>query len=513
MTAVGDRDFLRSCPVTLVAATPDDVDHVVAQVEATAAADTVVLVVGVSESQPLKAHLHVAIASGPGFSGGELVSASTRRTPFVQLIDVAPTVLHVRAVPQPGSMIGQPWRADAGHARDLSTSDHVAKLADLDAEAQHQRAAVVPFWVTLVAMMVVASGAAWALARFFPQRKEKVGRYIELACAWCALLPAASFLAGVISWWRAPSALAVLMASTAIAAAGLTAFAVWLAAIVFRGGAFGLAAAVGLVTFAVIGLDLLTGAHLQIFTMAGYSPLVAGRFAGIGNVGFGVFAAGAVLAAAGVSSVTRRPSLAIAVIGVIAVLVDGAPPWGSDVGGVLALAPTFCVLAWLVTGVQISWRRLVVVVAVAVGAIAVFAGADYARPAHDQTHLGRFVGDLLHGGAWSILRRKAVADARLLVYSVLTLLIPLMVVVAILLVRRPPAVLRRAFAAASEFRPALVGSLVMSVVGAVLNDSGVVIPALAVLVVLPATMTVILASVGTGEPVAASTQPPPSLLR
>ncbi len=512
-TAVADGGFLRQCPVTLVTATVADVDRVVRLVEVNAPAGAVVLVVGVSESQPVKAHLHVAIASGPGFSAGEVVSASTRRTPFVQLIDVAPTVLQLQGVAQPKSMIGQPWRAVVGHSRDLSTADHIAKLADLDAAAQHQRAAIIPFWVALVALMLLACATAWALARFFPRRREKLGRYVSLLCVWCALLPASSFLVGVISWWRAPSALLVLMVSTAIAAAALTAFAGWLDGVVFRRGAFGLAAATGLITFAVIGLDLLTGAHLQIFTMAGYSPLVAGRFAGIGNVAFGVYAAGAVLAAAGVASVTRRPALAVAAIGVLAVVVDGTPLWGSDVGGVLALAPTFCVLAWLMTGARISWRRLILVVVIAVGAIAMFAAADYARPASSQTHLGRFVGDLLHGGAWTIVRRKAVADVRLLLYSALTLLIPLMVVVAILLVRRPPAVLRRAFAVAPALRPALIGWLVMSVVGAVLNDSGVVIPALAVLVVLPATMTVILAGAGADWPVQESTQPPPSLLR
>lgn len=515
LTAAADRGFLKKCAVTLVSATPADVDHVAALVEANAPPGAVLFVVGVSESQPVKAHLHVAIARGPGFSGGELVSASTRRAPFVQLIDVAPTILQLRGAKQPTSMIGQPWRAEPGHARDLDTADHIAKLADLDRAAQHQRDAVIPFWITLVALMIAASAAAWTIAQFpriLRRRKEGVGRYLALACAWCALLPASSFLAGVISWWRAPAPLAVLMVSTAIAAIGLTAFTRWLASMVFRRGPFGLAAAVGLITFGVVGLDLLTGGHLQIFTMAGYSPLVAGRFAGIGNVAFGVYAAGAVLAAAGVALVARRPAQAIAVIGVLAVVIDGAPLWGSDVGGVLALAPTFCVLAWLVAGVRVSWRRLLAVVAIAVGAIAVFAAADYARPAHDQTHLGRFVGDLLHGGAWSIVRRKALADVRLLFYSVLTLLIPLMVIVAVLLVRRPPALLRRTFGDSAALRPALIGWLVVSVIGAVVNDSGVVIPALAVLVVLPATMTVVLAA-APDRPAVEPTQPPPSLLR
>jgi hypothetical protein len=74
-------------------------------------------------------------------------------------------------------------------------------------------------------------------------------------------------------------------------------------------------------------------------------------------------------------------------------------------------------------------------------------------------------------------------------------------------------VLRRSFGDSPALRPALVGWLVMSVIGAVLNDSGVVIPALAVLVVLPATMTVVLSSAARDEQAVQPTQPPPSLLR
>jgi hypothetical protein len=514
LAAAANPTFLRQCPVTLVAATAADADRVVAAVEENAPHGAVVIVAGVSETQPDTAHLHVAMARGPGFSGGELVSASTRRAPFVQLVDIAPTVLQLRGATQPTSMIGQPWRAEPGHARDLDTADHIAKLADLDRAAQHQRDAVIPFWVTLVALMILASAAAVVVAA--ERSARRLGgnrRWVALACAWCALLPASSFLAGVISWWRAPAPLAVLMVSTAVAAAGLTAFAWWLKSVAFKDDPFGLAAGVGLITFAVVGLDLLTGAHLQMFTMAGYSPLVAGRFAGIGNVAFGVYAAGAVLAAAGVALVARRPTRAVVAMGVVAVAIDGAPLWGSDVGGVLALAPAFCVLAWLIDGVGVSWRRVLTVVVVAVAAIAVFAAVDYARPARDQTHLGRFVGDIVHGGAWQIVRRKALADVRLLFYSALTLLIPVMVVAAILLVRRPPAVLRRSFADSPVLKPALTGWLVMSVIGAVVNDSGVAIPALAVLVVLPATMTVVVASATLDRRAIGSTQSPPSLLR
>ena len=72
---------------------------------------TDVLVVGVAEpDQDDTADLAVAIAAGPSFERGALRSASTRRAPYVQLVDVAPTVLSLLGEPVPSVMDGEPWQ-------------------------------------------------------------------------------------------------------------------------------------------------------------------------------------------------------------------------------------------------------------------------------------------------------------------------------------------------------------------------------------------------------------------
>lgn len=521
--AAADPAFLRTCPVTLIAAGPADLDTVVTRVQEAAGAQTLLIVVGVAESSGGTAHLHVALAHGSPFDGGRLFSASTRRPPFVQLVDVAPTLLRARGVAVPSSMIGQPWQQKPEPG---PLEDRVTALRRLDTAARQQVAAIVPFWATLVGFTVAGCIFAGWVARRSGRADggrrppRRIRRFAALACTWAALLPATSFLDGVVGWWSAPLPLLVLGLATLAGATLLTRLAVLLEVAVWQRRSYGLAAAVGAITFAVIALDLVTGAHLQIFTMAGYSPLVAGRFAGIGNVAFGVFAAGALLLAAGVADAMARrtgarltPAGAVAIVGVISVAVDGAPPWGSDVGGVLALVPSFGVLCWLVAGRRLSWQRILAAAALAIATVALLGVIDYARPAADQTHLGRFVGELLHGGAWTVVRRKADADIALLTHSALTLLIPLLVVVAVWLVAVPGRLLRDAFVAAAVLRPVAVALLVMSVVGALVNDSGVVIPALASLVAVPAAMTVVLAGAASRAEHAVAAKAPPGLLR
>ena len=55
--------------------------------------ETLLLLAGISEVNDGRSQLHVGMAEGPGLDGGWLVSASTGRAPFAQLIDLAPTAL------------------------------------------------------------------------------------------------------------------------------------------------------------------------------------------------------------------------------------------------------------------------------------------------------------------------------------------------------------------------------------------------------------------------------------
>src|SRR5450432_4836399 len=120
--------------------------------------------------------------------------------------------------------------------------------------------------------------------------------------------------------------------------------------------------------------------------------------------------------------------------------------WGSDVGGVLALIPGFTVLLLLCTRQRLSWRRVLLIGVAAVGVVLAFGLADYARPASAQTHLGRFVGRILHGGAGTVLDRKLHSDLDLLTANVATLLVPVAVAIGLWLVLHPRARLARAYA-------------------------------------------------------------------
>ena len=431
------------------------VDVVVAEADAARPTGSTMLVLGTSEAPGDRvAHLHVALAVGPGLDHGTLTSASTRRLGYVQLIDVTPTVLATLGLPVPRDLPGQPFTV---HGSALST----ATLVDLDDRAVAQKRVTVPFFVVTIA------GSLLLLCR---------RRWRPRAALVAAGLPAGSFLAGVAPWWSSGVPLLALLVTS-------TLLALLLALVGERfPGRFGPAGAVCAATVLVLAGDLVTGAHLQITSPAGYSPLVAGRFAGIGNVAFGVYAAAGLLATAWLA---RGRLVVVAGGGLVLVAVDGAPPWGSDVGGVLALLPALVLLGLLVSGRRVSVVRLGLAGVAGAVVVTVLALADHARGPAAQTHLGRFVTQVQDGTAGTVLRRKADAVFGLLFHSPVTAVLPVVVVAASYLLVRPPPPLAASFARVPELRHGLVALGLACALGFALNDSGAAVPALALLVALP----------------------------
>jgi hypothetical protein len=501
---------LRHCALTVVEIDPPvppgapapeltAVDAGIAAVDAARPPGSLLIVVGLAELGTGSPRLHVALAVGPGFAAGSLTSASTRRAPYVQLLDVAPTVLDRLGISVPAQMIGQSWRQVRD--RPASAAAAIAALVDTDRAADVHRHVVALFFFFLELAQALAYGTIVALlnrpAGRRASRRRQLLTGLHGAGVIFAAVPVATLLANLVRWERAGRPVLALLAAVAVATAlvGLLALrGPW------RHRLLGPVGAVTVVTVAVFVVDLGTGARLQMSSLVGYSPLVAGRFAGIGNVAYGVFAAavlltGAVLAAGR----SRRGAVAVvAGIGGLGVLVDGGPWWGSDVGGVLALMPGLALLALGVAGSRITWRPVVAAGLAGVAVVGAFAVADYRRPPAARTHFGRFLDQLLHGGAGSVLARKATANLALLTHTVWTALVPVVIVLAGMIVLHPDRVgasaLTRAYRRAPTLRPGLTAVLGTGLIGWAVNDSGLAIPALAIVATIPIVVAVIAAT-------------------
>jgi hypothetical protein len=491
------------------------VDEAVATLRAAVAAlpgDTLLLLQGVSEVNDGRPQLHVAIASGPGFTGrGWLTSASTGRAPFTQLIDVAPTVLRALDAERPASVNGQPMVPTDGRP---GTAEAVAELQRANTAAVTHHRSTGTFFAGLVAVdaAVVALGLlVLGLRRGSRPPLARLRPVLPVAALAAAALPVATHLAGLLPWERAGSPRWALAGSVLLAAAAVTALALlgpW-ARGTGRRHRLGPPLVVLLVTLGTLVADVLAGSPLELNALLGYDAIVAGRFTGYGNLSSGLLAASALVATAvGATALGRRAGprhrqvtgAAVLAAGAVTVVLVGAPGLGRDFGGVLAALPGFLLLAMLLTGVRVTLVRLAAVLTAGVVAVGTLAVLDWSRPADERSHLGRFVEQVLTGEAWTVVSRKAQANLDILLGSALAWLLPVALVAAVWLVRRRgprrPAWLHGSGllrdggsglrpADAAVLRAGLVAAALSLTLGAAVNDSGVALPATAAALLVP----------------------------
>lgn len=440
--------------------------------------DAVIVISPVSPAS--SPELAVVALRTPEGEAGLLRSPTTRRNGYVQLADVAPTILALLDLDQPQEIEGRAFEVG-----DVRSSDRIRMLVD-QAEAAEFRDSLVPVVVPLIiAYLALLLGASVAEdrigARF--RRLLPVGSLAALG-----VVPA-TFLAARLDAVRGSTGGYLLVVA---AIAGMFAGVVSVAT--RRRPGLAPVVGVGAVTAFFVG-DVVAGAPLQLNAVFGYSVSVAGRFAGLGNLAFALFGAAAIVF--GGLLVDRYGGLgrrgAWAVLGGI-VLVEGLPMLGADVGGVIAMVPAFGVTGLVLVGRRVSWRWATALLAGAAVAVLAFAFVDAARPAGSRTHLARLAQHVVDG-RWgpffdSLSRRfhASFGDVEVAAWAGLAVLVvgtTAHVVLVALRTSRPGLFRRGAAPSDDPTRAVHTGLVVLAVIGLVANDSSIAVPATMLIIAVP----------------------------
>lgn len=420
--------------------------------------------------------LGIAALQAPDVDGGMVRSASTRRKGYVYLADVAPTVLELLGEAAPDGIEGTPM--DAVPAR----GDRVAQL-ERQAEAAQVRASRLPLVVTLVIAALLVLAVAVALGDRLPARLRPSIRPLSFAAL--GVVPG-TFLASLVPATRT-SALVYALVVLGVAAV----VAVVSSSVDRRSPGVGGLVAVGSVLLLVVA-DLLAGAPLQVNSIFGYSMAVAGRFTGLGNLAFALFAsAGVCFAVLAHDRFGARAQPWIGACLVAVVLFEGLPMLGADVGGVLSVVPAFALTYLILRGRTIGWRELVACGLLAVAVVVLLGLLDSSQAASSQTHLARIGQHLAAGRLGSvgtILWRRVHASFG--GSAVLVWLLCLSLVAAALL--QAGAVARKLVgpdaprrSRSPETVALAVGLGALALVGLVVNDSSIAVPATMLIVIVP----------------------------
>lgn len=350
-------------------------------------------------------------------------SDSVRHEGLIQMLDVVPTLFEWAGADRTGiagSPISVARTADACEQSQPCYTNRVDELADQSLHANKMRT----FRGEFIQYMTWAAIGYFLLSLFFFARRfyaSTLGRRRAYAKLWqwlgltLSALPLASLVANYFGWWSASRPYVALFGGSWIGAAAVAAAVLPLA----RLHSLAPLTVVSCSTAALVAIDAATGSELMADSPVGFNLLTAARFYGIGNEAYALLASGALIGLAFLGVWLRRwgrfaAGGVVLFIGLAIGAIDALPSMGADFGGVLSFVPALGLLVLMVAKLRLSWRRLLVVGTVTMGAAVAIAVVDWMRPAEARTHLGRFVQSVVDGDLLAVVGRKLSTNIRLL---------------------------------------------------------------------------------------------------
>lgn len=420
--------------------------------------------------------LSPALLFGPNQTG-LLVSRSTRRPGLILNTDIAPALVAMSK-----GADGDPLRTlGDDHALTRILTDYQRALA-----VHQQRAPVLRLYVLFCIGVFLAAWAITWLALRGAQRYLGAWRVVLLSVA---AFPLALLLLPLL----APDSITLAALLAATLATGLALVCYWL-------GDRQLEAFTILLTATSVALltDIVRGAPLIQWSILGYDAIGGARFYGIGNEFMGVLLSSTVMA---IGIMLHRwsghlPRAAALVWLGLTAFVIGWPLWGANNGGAVAAIVGFGLTYLFLRDVKVTWRHVAGLLGLTVLMGTTAALVDLAPQHRNVSHFGELVRRVAEEGTqplMSTVSRKLAMNWRLLKYTIWTRVLLASLAVSLFLLIRPTSWLQKVLGQFPSIMAAAKGALLAALIALLVNDSGVVaaatamIPVTAVLLFLAST--------------------------
>ncbi|MGO2863058.1 MAG: hypothetical protein ACTIC1_18005 [Brevibacterium sp.] len=419
----------------------------------------------------------------PGQEPGLLTSSSTRQPGLIQVPDIAPTLVQLSGGETMDNVAGAPMTSDSGGS---NWESRYQAVLDRQVAVKTQNDLSTWFFPVVATLMVGLLVLAWFLRK---NHRDLVhsGAY-RLGIVFAAM-PVSTYLVNTLPWERATNpdiAMLGAVAGWSLVLGSVALLGPW------RRHTLGPVLFVSVVTVCVLAYDVVTGSQLQMSTLLGEPLLIGSRFYGIGNSALALYCCALLLSVAGFASLARKPLTRLLIVLVpvlISCVILAAPGLGTKFGSVPTLIIGVAYIALAAAGIRFSFKRLGLTVGIAGFVMLTVLFLDWLRPADQRTHFGRFFDSIISGEALGVLARKIGMNIDILTQSWMTLVLPLIIIGVFWLALAPQRFslqgLREAYAKIPLLRATVISLAILLGVGTIINDSGIVVPAVGILFLVP----------------------------
>lgn len=240
-----------------------------------------------------------------------------------------------------------------------------------------------------------------------------------------------------------------------------------------------------------IVVDLFRESALMKNSVFGYDPIIGARFYGIGNEFAGVFIGSGILLAGGLlqynkSFLDRKPissTLLLVVYSCFQLFLIGMPFLGANFGGTIAGVVGYFFFFSSVKQRKIKFTQIIILAFILIIALSSIVILDLINP-KSTTHVGKFITDIKVNGLkvlYSTLSRKASMNFKLIKYTIWTKVLLCIILIITIMFFKPVRLMHKIFKKYRYVTAAWLGISAGSIAGLLVNDSGIVMAATAMI--------------------------------
>ncbi|WP_099192146.1 hypothetical protein [Tepidibacter mesophilus] len=233
-------------------------------------------------------------------------------------------------------------------------------------------------------------------------------------------------------------------------------------------------------------IDGATGQNMIKSSLLGYDPIIGARYYGIGNEYMGVLIGSLIFSVVGMLQKNIINKKVASLILLASIVILGHPKMGANVGGTITAVFSFLYLIMTLYDIKVDLKKMIFIGVAVVGVVSTMAIIDIYF-IKSQSHLAGAIKKITSGGPFVILQiitRKIAMNMKLIGVSIWSKVLILGLLIVIVLFQKPVGILKKVCDKYSYLAKGWTSIIVASIIGFLVNDSGVVAAATSIAYVI-----------------------------